>query len=186
MQLDAPIMGENFTSDTKNMAWHRPPDLVEYDEAIDYFFERLEDPEQMEMTFAMIGINAHITTIVSTILLQAIRVGKISIDLAILIAGPLSRIIEIQAKTVDLKYDMGTDESDRIIITPTLLKATMGVVEDEETGEVTLEEPVTEEAPQEEQGLMSMPTEGVSDVAPAEEQAAMLGGEEEPLEEEEI
>ena len=98
MQLDAPIPGENFTSDTKNMPWHRPPDLIEYDDAIDYFFRRLEEPDQMEMTFAMIGIDAHITTIVSTILLQAIRVGKISIDLAILIAGPLLELLKYRPR----------------------------------------------------------------------------------------
>jgi hypothetical protein len=184
MQLDAPIPGENFTSDTKNMPWHRPPDLVDYDDAIEYFFGRLEEPEQMEMTFAMIGIDAHITTIVSTILLQAIRVGKISIDLAILIAGPLARIIEIQAKGVDLKYDMGIDDADRIIITPTLLKATMGIVEDEDTGKISPEEALEEEVPQEEQGLMSMPTDGLSDVASTDEQDAMLGGVEEPVDEE--
>ena len=184
MQLDAPIPGENFTSDTKNMPWHRPPDLVEYDDAIDYFFRRLEEPEQMEMTFAMIGIDAHITTIVSTILLQAIRVGKISIDLAILIAGPLARIIEIQAKGVDLKYDMGTDDADRIIITPTLLKATMGIIEEEDIDKIASEETLEEEVSPVEPGLMSMPTEGVSGVASDDEQDAMLGGVEEPVDEE--
>ena len=184
MQLEAPIPGENFTSDTKNMPWHRPPDLTDYDEAIEYFFGRLEDPEQMEMTFAMIGINAHITTIVSTILLQAIRLGKVSIDLAILIAGPLARIIEIQAKSVELKYEMGVEDKDRIIITPTLLRATLGVVSDEIPDEV--EELSEEEITESPQGLMSMPLMGSSDVAPAEEQEAMLGGPSEPVEEEEV
>ena len=182
MQLDAPIPGENFTSDTKNMPWHRPPDLIDYDEAIDYFYERLEDPEQMELTFAMIGIDAHITTIVSTILLQAIRLGKISIDLSILLAGPLARIIEIQAKTVDLPYEMGVEDKDRVIITPTLLRATLGVVSDEIPDEDAGEE--VETAVPQEVGLMSMPTEASSEVAPPEEQDAMLGGASDPLEEE--
>ena len=36
--FDAPIPGENYTAETKNYPWHRPPDIVDYDEAIDFIF----------------------------------------------------------------------------------------------------------------------------------------------------
>lgn len=187
MKLEQPIPGENFTSDTRNMPWHRPPDLNEYDEAIDYFISKLEEPEQQELTFAMLEIDTQITTVVATVLLQGIRVGKIGIDLAILIAGPLARFLEIQAKGVGIKYDMGIDDEDRIVITPTLLRAALGIVTetplDPEDVNQTLEEEKPE-IPEPLQGLMSMPTPDSDSVATQEEQTAMLGGEEEPVEEE--
>lgn len=191
MKFEQPIPGENFTSDTRNMPWHRPPDINEYDDAIGYFIGRLEGPEQQELTFAMLGIEAQITTIVSAVLLQGIRVGKVSIDLAILIAGPLARFIEIQAMGVGMKYDMGIDASDRVMITPTILRAALGVVTDTpiespELDAETPEEATPEVAPEMMQGLMSMPSTQAGAVASPDEQQAMLGGMEEPAEEEEV
>ena len=84
---------------------------------------KIDEPEQIEVVFAMLGIDAHITTVVTTILLQAVSKGKIGIDLAILVAGPLARYIEISAKDVGMKYELGVENKDRVIITPSLLKA---------------------------------------------------------------
>jgi hypothetical protein len=170
MQLDAPIPGGNYTSDTRNYSWHRPPDLVDYDQAVDYLINKIDEPEQIEVVFAMLGIDAHITTVVTTILLQAVSKGKIGIDLAILVAGPLARYIEISAKDVGMKYELGIENKDRVIITPSLLKASLGIIEQEDE---ELEVP-EEEAPLEEPtgSLMAMPADMT---APQNEQDAMLG-----------
>ena len=170
MQLDAPIPGGNYTTDTRNYSWHRPPDLVDYDEAIGYLIEKIDEPEQIELVYAMLGIDAHITTVVTTILLQAISKGKIGIDLAILIAGPLARYIEISAKDVGIKYEMGVEDKDRVIITPTLLKASLGIIDPEDEEEAVVEQEVVSEEPT--GGLMAMPTDMA---ASSDEQAEMLG-----------
>jgi hypothetical protein len=180
MRLEAPIPGGNFTSDTRNYSWHRPPDIVDYDEAVAYMIEKIDEPEQIELVFAMLGIDAHITTVVNVLLLQAVSKGKMGIDLAILIAGPLARYIEIAAKDVGIKYEMGTEDANRTVITPTLLKASMGIMD-----EPTTEEPLApeEDVPEEPtESLMAMPDDMA---APEDEQAAMLGAltEEEPEDE---
>ena len=180
MRLEAPIPGGNFTSDTKNYSWHRPPDLVDYDEAVGYMIDKIDEPEQIELVYAMLGIDAHITTVVTTLLLQAVSKGKLGIDLAVLIAGPLARYIEIAAKDVGITYEMGVDDKDRVIITPTLLKASMGIMDEPKLDQPTTMQEEAPEAPTE--SLMAMP-EGM--VAPEDEQAAMLGAmvEEEPEDE---
>ena len=170
MQLDAPIPGGNYTTDTRNYSWHRPPDLVDYDDAIGYLIEKIDEPEQIELVYAMLGIDAHITTVVTTILLQAISKGKIGIDLAILIAGPLARYIEISAKDVGIKYEMGVEDKDRVIITPTLLKASLGIIDPEDEEEGVVEQEVVSEEPT--GGLMAMPTDMA---ASSDEQDEMLG-----------
>tara|TARA_R110000851_G_scaffold55950_1_gene130932 strand:+ start:1562 stop:2143 length:582 start_codon:yes stop_codon:yes gene_type:complete len=170
MQLDAPIPGGNYTTDTRNYSWHRPPDLVDYDDAIGYLIEKIDEPEQIELVYAMLGIDAHITTVVTTILLQAISKGKIGIDLAILIAGPLARYIEISAKDVGIKYEMGVEDKDRVIITPTLLKASLGIIDPEDEEEAVVEQEVVSEEPT--GGLMAMPTDMA---ASSDEQDEMLG-----------
>ena len=188
MKFEGPIPGENFLTDTKNYPWHRPPDLVDYDETVSYMLSKIDEPEQIELVFAMLGIDAKVTTVVSTLLLQAISKGKFTIDMAMLIAGPLARYIEIQAKNAGVKYDMGLENKDRIVLTPTLLKASLGILEqpEEESLEImAMREEAGPMEPEQEQimGLMSPPPEGA--VAEDDEQAAMLGQtEEEPVEEE--
>lgn len=184
MKFEGPIPGENFLTDTKNYPWHRPPDLVDYDETVSYMLSKIDEPEQIELVFAMLGIDAKVTTVVSTLLLQAISKGKFTIDMAMLIAGPLARYIEIQAKNSGVKYDMGLENKDRIVLTPTLLKASLGILEqpEEESPEImAMREEAGPMEPEQEQimGLMSQPPEGA--VAEDDEQAAMLGQTEEEV-----
>jgi len=187
MKFEGPIPGENYLTDTKNYPWHRPPDLVDYDEAVSYMLDKIDEPEQIELVFAMLQIDAHVATVVSTLLLQGISKGKFSIDLAMLMAGPLARYIEIKANNSGIKHEMGVEKADRMVLTPTLLKAALGIIEqpEEESEEIKSlrEEAGPNEITQEQMmGLMSMPQD--TGAAPAEEQAEMLGQVEEDPEEE--
>ena len=175
--FSAPVAGANYTSDTRNYPWHRPPDITDYDEAVGYLINKLKDPDQHELVFSLMDLDFTITTIVSTILMQGIAKGKFPIDLAIIIAGPLARYISIIADGEGVKYDMGLGDDERMKITPTSLKIALGVVDDEEKPELTEEDIAPTEG-----GLMSRgPVEDI-EAASADEQSAMLG---EALEEEE-
>ena len=178
MKFEGPIPGENYLTDTKNYPWHRPPDLVDYDESVGYMMDKIDEPEQIELVFAMLQIDAHITTVVSTLLLQAISKGKFSIDLALLISGPLARYIAIQADNAGIKYEMGVENKDRLVMTPTLLKAALGIIEQpEDDAVVAMREeagPIGTDMAQEEMVGLMAPTPG-PDIAPEDEQAAMLG-----------
>ena len=187
MKIDAPVPGANLLADTRNYHWHRPPDITDYDEAVSYMISRISQEEQAELVYSLLQIDTTVTTIVSGLLMQSIAKGKIPIDLAILISGPVARYIEVIAQTNGYKYDMGTDTSDRVKITPTLLKMAMGIVdEDDEEMEDTPEEVVSAMP---EGGLMGAPVDQDKMTASDEEQASMLGMDadsEEPVEEENI
>ncbi|MDA8860401.1 hypothetical protein N9014_00790 [bacterium] len=187
MKIDAPVPGANLLADTRNYPWHRPPDITDYDEAVSYMISRISQEEQAELVYSLLQIDTTVTTIVSGLLMQSIAKGKIPIDLAILISGPVARYIEVIAQTNGYKYDMGTDTSDRVKITPTLLKMAMGIVdEDDEEMEDTPEEVVSAMP---EGGLMGAPMDQDKMTASEEEQASMLGmgaDSEEPVEEENI
>ena len=187
MKIDAPVPGANLLADTRNYPWHRPPDITDYDEAVSYMISRISQEEQAELVYSLLQIDTTVTTVVSGLLMQSIAKGKIPIDLAILISGPVARYIEVLAQTNGYKYDMGTDTSDRVKITPTLLKMAMGIVdEDDEEMEDTPEEVVSAMP---EGGLMGAPVDQDKMTASDEEQASMLGMDadsEEPVEEENI
>jgi antitoxin component of RelBE/YafQ-DinJ toxin-antitoxin module len=187
MKIDAPVPGANLLADTRNYPWHRPPDITDYDEAVSYMISRISQEEQAELVYSLLQIDTTVTTVVSGLLMQSIAKGKIPIDLAILISGPVARYIEVLAQTNGYKYDMGTDTSDRVKITPTLLKMAMGIVEDDEEEMEDTPEEVVSAMP--EGGLMGAPMDQDKMTASEEEQASMLGMDadsEEPVEEENI
>ena len=187
MKIDAPVPGANLLADTRNYPWHRPPDITDYDEAVSYMISRISQEEQAELVYSLLQIDTTVTTVVSGLLMQSIAKGKMPIDLAILISGPVARYIEVIAQTNGYKYDMGTDTSDRVKITPTLLKMAMGIVEDDEEEEMEATPEVVTAMP--EGGLMGAPTDADKMTATDEEQASMLGmnaDSEEPVEEKNI
>jgi len=191
MQMfDGPIPGANYAADTRNYAWHRPPDISEYDEAVDYMIQKMDDPDQHELVFSLLEIDTQVTTVVTTLLMQGISKGKFPIDLAILMAGPLARYISIVADSQGIKYDMGIENKDRIAITPTSLRIALGIIEDEDgDAEEVITDVITEPEPEDgEGGLMGAPTVAETLPATEDEQNAMLGmaGEEVLTPEEEL
>ena len=55
--FDAPIAGANYAADTRNYPWHRPPDIVNYDDGVGYLIERMKEPEQLELVFSLLDID---------------------------------------------------------------------------------------------------------------------------------
>jgi hypothetical protein len=175
MQFDGPIPGENYTSDTRNYPWHRPPDIADYDQAIDYVIQQISEPEPMSAILTLLEAGASVAGVVSTINMSNIGDGKYPIDLSILIAGPIARYIELYAKGSGIEIDMGLPKDK--IMTLTEAEALSGILSDTDAGSVE-EDALT--APQElvqgaSGGLMGMPTGEGAMTAPAGVQQSMLG-----------
>lgn len=153
-----PIPGANYTSDTKNYPWHRPPDIVNMDEAIEYIFRRLVDTDAGKRYMSLIEVGTTISTITDIVVTLAVGRGKITPDYALLLAGPVARLLEIMAKSYDISYDLGIGKEDSYT-SAGAMRALAGI----ET--VTEEEAAIQE--EEPQGLMSAVSE--------DEQASMLG-----------
>lgn len=107
---DAPIPGENFTANTKNYPWHRPPEFVDIDSAIDHVVFILKKPKTAFAIVQMLEIGLTVSEVVSVFLMKGVSKGKWSIDLGLLLAGPIAHIVVILAKSYDVKYELGLDE----------------------------------------------------------------------------
>lgn len=107
--LDGPIPGENYLSDTKNYPWHRPPDYTKPDDALDHIISVLKKPQSVFAVTQMLEIGLTVVEVSSILLMKGISKGKWTIDLALLIAGPLAHILVILAKRGDIEYDLGLD-----------------------------------------------------------------------------
>ena len=174
MKFNAPIPGENLVADGRNYPWRRPPEIVEYDEAVSSILDKVDEPQELEVVFAMMDVGADLVTITSSILLNYIGSGKVSIDLALLMSGPLSRYLEIKAKSAGVKFDLGLVNENRKPITAETLRMALDIVEPEEEAPVLDMPQETPEEQVQEESLMAQPP-----VASEEEQSAMLGMNEE-------
>lgn len=168
--FDGPIPGENYTADTRNYPWHRPPQFTGYDESIDAMLDRLNSDKEGELIYSLLELEVPVYIIVSNFLMRHIMRGFIPIDLAILMAGPMARMVEIIGKGNGQTPIMDTADPKRLTITPTLLKLQMGGIES------IMDLPEDERAEAEDElGLMAAAPEEIVEVAPDDEQAAMLG-----------
>lgn len=169
-KFDGPIPGENLTADTRNYPWHRPPEYAGYDEAISGMLRRLDSRKEGELIYSLIELDVPVYIITSNFLMRHIMRGFISIDTAILMSGPIARMIEIIGKNNGQKPDMTTEDPKDTPITPTMLRLQMGDVK-------AIDDLVGNTAPKDEDGpgLMTAAPEDIVEVAPEEEQAAMLG-----------
>lgn len=108
--LDGPIPGENFTSDTKNYPWHRPPEITDFDKAIEAAMKQLSERTSAYNLLNTISIGIPLSTLATMFVTSGIGAGKWTPDFAILLAGPVCRIMELMAKDAKVDYTLGLDD----------------------------------------------------------------------------
>ena len=112
---NGPIPGENFTSDTRNYPWHRPPEITGVDEAIEYLGNKILTKKKVRNgLIVMMDMGTPIASITETMILQGVMNGKWTMDIGLLIAGPIARLLEMMAKDSKIEYDMGIDEDESV------------------------------------------------------------------------
>lgn len=110
LKFEGPIPGENFTSDTKNYPWHRPPEMTDMDEIIEYSGTKLMSEESSVGLLTMIKNGVDVSTLTDIFVTSGIGAGKWSVDMGILAAGPISHIICLLADAYEIDYDLGIDD----------------------------------------------------------------------------
>lgn len=107
---DGPIPGENYTSDTRNYAWHRPPDISDMDEAIEASMKKLTSREGSYSLLTMLQAGMPVVTAADLFVTTGIQAGKWTPDMALLLGGPIAHIMKLMAEGYGIKYDMGLDD----------------------------------------------------------------------------
>lgn len=107
---NGPIPGENFTKDTKNFPWHRPPEFSDLDKAVEAAMEKLTDEESSVGVLTMLELGVPVSSITEMFIMSGVSMGKWTVDTGILLAGPVSHIICLMAKGYDIEYDLGIDK----------------------------------------------------------------------------
>ena len=177
--MKGPINGANLTADTRNLPWHRPPEITDFNMGVQRMMKDIDEDRETQLLYSLLELEVPVYIITTNLLLRKIGRGIIPIDLAILMAGPVARYIEIIARDNGLVPDMDV-ESDEEPITPTMLKLQMGTEEEIRellsdgisAEDLESDDPVEDADEEPSMGLMGP----VGDmVASKEEQDSMLG-----------
>lgn len=116
--FDGPIPGENYTSDVKNYPWHRPPEVSDLDDAIELASKRLTNPAVLPKILTMIEMKLPLVRIADIFATGGIGAGKWTPDMAIMLAGPLTHMLMILAKSYGIKdYNTGLDRNKKQFVT---------------------------------------------------------------------
>jgi len=111
---NGPIPGENFTSDTRNYPWHRPPEHNDLNSAMEEVIEKLMDPKTEKGLMVAMELDMDIATMTDIIVTQGMAAGKWTPDFALLLAGPTARLLELMANKNGIKYKTGWEDKTEI------------------------------------------------------------------------
>lgn len=186
--MDGPIPGENFMADTRNYPWHRPPEYDHPDKFLAYTYKTFKRPHTMGGLETLLSSGVTVTTMTDMFLSRSIMDGLITVDFAIMLAGPVAKAIELMAVQLGVDYEMGFEDTAEIPTKENVQRLARIIEEDfpqaEEEDLLGAEEPVAEEeAPS--VGLMAPEADLLGEPADKKTQDTMLGliDEEEPADE---
>jgi len=114
-RFDAPIPGQSLTDTPGNYPWEHAPKTASIEEATDYVYESMMEPENMERMFTLLRMGIPIEALVKIITFSGFLEGRWTVDtakllepiVAMMIAGE-SALAEIPAK-VNMGDAEGTD-----------------------------------------------------------------------------
>lgn len=186
-KLDGPIPGENFMADTRNYPWHRPPEYTHPDEFLTYTYKTFKRPHTMGGLETLLSSGVTVTTMTDMFLSRSIMDGLITVDFAIMLAGPTAKAIELMAVQLGVDYEMGFEDTVEIPTKENVQRLARMIEEDMPQDEEEDLLPPEEEEPEAEApvGLMSMGADLLGEPADKKTQDTMLGmiEEEEPTDE---
>lgn len=110
MVQSGPIPGANFTSDTKSYPWHQPPEFTNPNKALDWVADKITDFKVANSMLTFVEMGAPVYKVASMLLMQGVAEGKWTVDLALMLAGPVTRMIELICITFEVEYDLGIED----------------------------------------------------------------------------
>ena len=108
--MDGPIPGENYTTDTRNFPWHRPPQFTKLDDAIEACIQDLLDDEKAAQTLLMCQVGFDIVDVAQMKLMEGVSEGKWTFDFAMLMAGPIAHVIVLMCRGEGIPFSLGTEK----------------------------------------------------------------------------
>lgn len=112
--MDGPIPGENYTTDTKNFPWHRPPQFTNLDDAVEYSIKWIMDEERADNYILMLQVGWTIVDMAQMFIMNGVGRGLWTFDMGLLMTGPIGHILIIMARGAEIDYELGTETGEKM------------------------------------------------------------------------
>lgn len=112
---DGPIPGENFTSDTRNYPWHQPPEFTDINKALDMMSDKLVQKQVTNSILTIVELGVPLYKVASMLVMSGVMNGKWTPDFALLLVGPITRIIELLCIGYGVEYNVGIEDEEEMM-----------------------------------------------------------------------
>ncbi len=101
--FDAPIPGQSLTDKPGNAAWEHPPQFTDTEEAAEYVWDKLTQPNFADQVVAMLDAGIPVEAIGRIIVFAGFTEGKWTPDVAFIIAEVVMKMIATIGVTAGVK-----------------------------------------------------------------------------------
>lgn len=102
--MSGPIPGMSLTGTPRNVPWENPPMLATVEDAINYYSEKLLDPETEDSIIDVLDNKLDIETIADHLITSSVMNGIHSLDVGVLINPVVRELVMLVADSTDTPY----------------------------------------------------------------------------------
>jgi hypothetical protein len=102
--LNAPIPGQSLTNEPGNVPWEQPPQMVDLDEVVRYYVERLSEPEGVDAVAGLLKSGTPAVAVAKTLMRFSVMKGIHSVDAGMLATPVIVELIRSIGEIEDIDY----------------------------------------------------------------------------------
>ena len=112
--LSAPIPGMSLTTEPGNRPWEQPPQLTKLSEVVDYYTDRLTEPELVDALMDAISNDAPIHETVMGLVNYSVMNGIHSVDTGMMVSVVVVEMIKALAELNGIGYILTSDDKEKM------------------------------------------------------------------------
>ena len=102
--FNAPVPGESLTDEPRNYPWENPPELATVNETLDFYMDKLTQPDVIDNLLLMLESKMPVDSIAKSLTMTGVMQGKHSLDVQLLVLPPIHKYLTMIGKKANIKY----------------------------------------------------------------------------------
>jgi hypothetical protein len=112
--LSAPIPGMSLTTEPGNRPWEQPPQLTKLSEVVDYYTDRLTEPELVDSLMDAISNDAPVYETVMGLVNYSVMNGVHSVDTGMMVSVVVVEMIKALAELNGIGYILTANDKEKM------------------------------------------------------------------------
>lgn len=114
IELNAqPIPGMSLTGEPGNTPWEQPPMFVEFDDVVNYYVEKMTEPNTIDKLLKAMKTDAPLVDMATTLIKAGMMKGVHSIDVGVIAIPVIVELMKTIGDMNDVGYVVTTEEYEK-------------------------------------------------------------------------